>query len=97
MTKAVTDKSVRTQFLLPSCLEKLPASSAWGAIMGSRVKRRKKRRTKFLLTATAQEEDEELTLEEGAARNEPGVAVVDDQGLVHVVAQLLLHLQGITS
>ena len=52
-----------------------------------------------MLTATQlrQEEDEELTLEEGAARNEPGVAVVDDQGLVHVVAQLLLHLQVITS
>ena len=35
-----------------------------------------------------------LTLEQGAARNEPGVAVVDDQRLVHIVAHLLLHLQG---
>ena len=50
-----------------------------------------------LLVQLRQEEDEELTLEEGATRNEPGVAVVDDQGLVHVVAQLLLHLQVITS
>ena len=38
-----------------------------------------------------------LTLEQGAARNEPGVAVVDDQRLVHVVAHLLLHLQRKTS
>merc|ERR1719507_1682483 len=33
------------------------------------------------------------SLEQGAARNEPGVAVVDDQRLVHVVAHLLLHLR----
>ena len=66
--------------------------------MGSRVKRRKKEQSSCsLLQQLRQEEDEELTLEEGAARNEPGVAVVDDQGLVHVVAQLLLHLQVITS
>ena len=30
-------------------------------------------------------------LEHGAAGDEPGVAVVDDQGLVHVAGQLLLH------
>ena len=34
-----------------------------------------------------------VTLEEGAARNQPRVAVVDHQRLVHVVAHLLLNLK----
>ena len=67
-------------------------SPRWGAgLRGG-----KKEQSSCSLLQLGQEEDEELTLEEGAARNEPGVAVVDDQGLVHVVAQLLLHLQVIT-
>ena len=97
MTKAVADKSVRTQFLLP---RKTPRFIRMGSPRWGAGKRRRKKKNKVLaVTATQlrQEEDEELTLEEGAARNEPGVAVVDDQGLVHVVAQLLLHLQVITS
>ena len=35
--------------------------------------------------------DRAHALEDGAAGDEPGLAVVDDQGLVHVARQLLLH------
>ena len=65
-------------------------SSAWEKMRGSsgvkKVKQwRKKGDGRKVLVG--------VTLEEGATRNQPRVAVVDHQRLVHVVAHLLLNLK----
>ena len=64
-------------------------SSAWEKMRGSGVKKvkhwRKKGEGSKVLVG--------VTLEEGSTRNQPRVAVVDHQRLVHVVAHLLLNLK----
>ena len=91
--RGMTRPSLTSPFapnFFPRGLEKTPPHGGrWEKMRGSGVKKVKQWRKKVEGSKVLVG----VTLEEGATRNQPRVAVVDHQRLVHVVAHLLLNLK----